>query len=119
MNKVSGPAVRTYRRAILTHGGAGSDPQHSDGPHAAAQIGMDLLGHGESPLEAAVCAVRHLENDPRFNAGSGSQLRIDGRTIQLDASCMTSDGEFGAVACLEGVRNPIDLACGVLLASPL
>ena len=118
MDKVSGSVARAYQRAILTHGGAGSDPQHSDGPQAAAQIGMDLLEEGETALKAAVCAVRHLENDPRFNAGSGSQLRIDGRTIQLDAACMTSDGAFGAVACLEGVRNPIDLACGVLLESP-
>jgi beta-aspartyl-peptidase (threonine type) len=77
-----------------------------------------MLEDGESALSAAVSAVRYLENDPRFNAGSGSELRIDGRTIQLDAACMTSDGEFGAVACLEGVRNPIDLACGVLLESP-
>ena len=118
MDNVSGSAVRAYQRAILTHGGAGSDPQHSDGPQAAAQIGMDLLENGETALKAAVCAVRHLENDPRFNAGSGSQPRIDGYTIQLDAACMTSDGAFGAVACLEGVHNPIDLACGVLLESP-
>ena len=118
MHNVSKPVVRKYQRAILTHGGAGSNPKHSDGPQAAAQIGMNLLEQGESALKAAVCAVRYLENDPRFNAGAGSQLRIDGRTIQLDAACMTSDGAFGAVACLEGVRNPIDLACGVLLESP-
>lgn len=79
---------------------------------------MEMLADGESALTAAVRAVGYLENDPRFNAGSGSQLRIDGRTIQLDAACMTCDGEFGAVACLEGVRNPIDLARGVLLESP-
>ncbi len=62
--------------------------------------------------------MRFLEDDPRFNAGVGSQLRADGRTIQMDASCMLSTGEFGAVACVEETLNPIELAQGELLHSP-
>ena len=107
-----------FKRAILTHGGAGSAPQDSDGPQSAAKIGMELLEIGRPPLEAVVQAVRFLENDPRFNAGIGSQLRADGRTIQMDASCMVSTGDFGAVACVEEIQNPIELAQGVLLHSP-
>jgi len=110
--------VPIFHRAILTHGGAGSDPQDSDGPQSAAKVGMDLMGNGKSVLKAVVHAVRYLEDDPRFNAGIGSQLRADGRTIQLDASCMMSNGKFGAVACVEGIQNPVDLAQGVLLHSP-
>jgi len=110
--------VHVFQRAILTHGGAGSDPQDSDGPKSAAKVGMDLMGNGKSALNAVVHAVRYLEDDPRFNAGIGSQLRADDRTIQLDASCMMSNGKFGAVACVEGIQNPIDLAQGVLFHSP-
>ncbi|BHH86196.1 isoaspartyl peptidase/L-asparaginase [Desulforhopalus sp. 52FAK] len=107
-----------FQRAIITHGGAGSAPQNFDGPQTAAKIGMQLLEKGRSSLEAVVHAVRFLEDDPRFNAGIGSQLRADGRTIQMDASCMLSTGEFGAVACVEEIQNPIELAQGVLLHSP-
>ncbi len=106
------------KRAIITHGGAGSNPQHSDGPKSAAKVGMDLIKKGESSFEAVVQAVRCLESDPRFNAGFGSKLRVDGRSIQLDASCMMCNGQFGAVSCVEGIQNPVDLAKGVLLHSP-
>ena len=107
-----------FQRAILTHGGAGSDPKNFDGPQSAAKMGMELMADGETALNAVVQAVRYLEDDPRFNAGVGSQIRADNATIQLDASCMTSISEFGAVACIEGIQNPVDLARGVLLHSP-
>lgn len=107
-----------FHRAIITHGGAGSAPDDSDGPQSAAKIGMEILEKGRSSLEAVVQAVRFLEDDPRFNAGIGSRLRADGRTLQMDASCMLSTGEFGAVACVEETQNPIELAQGVLLHSP-
>ena len=76
------------------------------------------MANGGTALSAVVQAVRYLENDPRFNAGLGSQIREDNATIQLDASCMTSLGKFGAVACVEGIQNPVELAQGVLLCSP-
>lgn len=106
--------MHIFKRAILTHGGAASDPQNSDGPLAAAKLGMDLMKNGKLALDAVVHSVKYLEDDPRFNAGVGSQLRVDGRTVQLDASCMTSNGKFGAVACVEGIQNPIDIAQGIL-----
>ena len=106
-----------FQRAILTHGGAGSDPKDSDGPQTAAQAGMNLLRNGKSPLDSVVHSVKHLEDDPRFNAGIGSQIRADGTTIQMDASCMVSTGKFGSVACVEGFKNPIEIAHGVLLHS--
>jgi beta-aspartyl-peptidase (threonine type) len=109
--------MKSYKRAILTHGGSASDPNHSDGPYIAAQKGMHFLKNGKTPIEAVVKAVRSLEKDPRFNAGCGSQIRSDGKTIQMDASCMMSSGEFGAVACVQGIQNPIDIAHEILLNS--
>lgn len=102
---------------VVAHAGSASDPSDSDGPQAAVQIGMELLKNGESPLEAVVQTVRYLEDDPRFNAGLGAPYRANGSTIQMDASCMTSTGQFGAVACVEGIQNPVDIAKGVLLHS--
>lgn len=108
---------RSFERAILTHGGAGSNPDNADGTLLAAQAGMTVMAEGQSSLDAVVHAVCLLEDDPRFNAGTGSQRRADRQTVQMDASCMSSDGQFGAVSCIEGVKNPITIAQGVLLYS--
>ncbi len=61
-----------------------------------------------------MAATRLLEDDPRFNAGTGSNLRLDGTTIQMDACCMSSKGALGAVAAIERVKNPIDVALRVV-----
>jgi isoaspartyl peptidase/L-asparaginase-like protein (Ntn-hydrolase superfamily) len=66
------------------------------------------------PVEAAVAGVVVLEDDPRFNAGTGAIVRIDGRTVQMDASVMRSDGRFGAVAGVENVKNPVRVARAVM-----
>lgn len=110
---VSPPTVAKapgLRRAILAHGGAGSSQQEVDGPAAACKAGMEVLRKGGTPLDAAVAAVVLLEDDPRFNAGTGSNLRLDGKTIEMDASCMTSDGKFGGVTNIRSVKNPIQVA---------
>ncbi len=69
-----------------------------------------MLARRESALDAVIAATQILEDDERFNAGTGSNLRLDGTTIQMDASCMTSDGDFAAVAALERVKNPVAVA---------
>ena len=98
---------------IVAHGGAGSRNDHSDGAKRAVASGLAVMEKGKSALEAVVCAVTVLEEDGRFNAGIGSQRRSDG-SIQMDASCMDSTGQFGAVTALEGFRNPVRIACKVL-----
>ena len=65
-------------------------------------------------LDAAVLATQMLEDDERFNAGTGSNLRLDGITVQMDASCMTSTGDFAAVAAIERVKNPVAVARSLL-----
>ncbi len=94
---------------VLTHGGAGSNPAHADGTAIAGQMGMMGLQTGEPILDAACASVATLEDDGRFNAGIGSHRRSDG-SVQMDASCMESSGRFGAVAALEGFRNPVQVA---------
>ncbi|MEA3190113.1 MAG: L-asparaginase / beta-aspartyl-peptidase [Thermoplasmata archaeon] len=110
---VSPPTVAKapkLRRAILAHGGAGSSRTEVDGPEAACRAGMEVLRKGGTPLDAAVAGCAHLEDDPRFNAGTGSNLRLDGKTIEMDAACMTSDGKFGGVTNIRGVKNPVRVA---------
>jgi isoaspartyl peptidase/L-asparaginase-like protein (Ntn-hydrolase superfamily) len=64
-------------------------------------------------VDAAVEGVVVMENDPRFNAGTGSRVRLDGATVQMDASVMSSEGRFGAVAGIEYVKNPVRVAKAV------
>jgi isoaspartyl peptidase/L-asparaginase-like protein (Ntn-hydrolase superfamily) len=84
----------------------------------ACEEGLPVLADGEpdAALRAAVQATVVLEEDPRFNAGIGSNQRLDG-SVELDAGVATSDGRVGGVACLDATRNPILVALEVL-ASP-
>ncbi len=97
---------------LLTHGGAGSKNEYADGSMRAATAGVKLWQSGASLTDAMCCAVVELENDPRFNAGIGSHARSDG-VMQMDAAMMTSLGQFGAVSCVEGFKNPIAIARAV------
>ncbi|MCA9602632.1 MAG: isoaspartyl peptidase/L-asparaginase [Myxococcales bacterium] len=96
--------------AAIAHGGADSDDAHWDGPQRAVDAALNALERGEDVVDAAIAATKVLEDDPRFNAGTGSKIRLDGESIQLDASLMHSSGRFGAVAALERVKNPILVA---------
>jgi isoaspartyl peptidase/L-asparaginase-like protein (Ntn-hydrolase superfamily) len=109
----SEPARGNGRAAAIAHGGVGTPPKDADGCRAAVDAALRALEAGAEPVDAAVAGVVVLEDDPRFNAGTGSRLRIDGATVQMDASVMTSEGKFGAVAAIEGVKNPVKVARAV------
>jgi len=105
--------------SIIVHGGAG--PLREEyvedaraGCRAAAMAGWKTLEKGGAALDAVVTAVTCLEDNPAFNAGTGAALNSDGG-VQLDASIMNGEGlQAGAVAAVERVRNPIQLARMVL-----
>ena len=107
------------RPAILVHGGAGAaDAEGREARRAgcleAVRRGWSALTANGSALDAVVAAVTALEDDPHFNAGTGSCLTEDGR-VEMDASLM--EGTMlgaGAVGAVEGIRNPILLARAVL-----
>lgn len=99
---------------VVTHGGVGSPSEWSADCQGAAVAGADA---GPDALDAACAAVVHLEDICRFNAGTGANVRLDGRTVQMDAAVMTSDGDFAAVAVIERVRNPV-LVAREVLATP-
>jgi beta-aspartyl-peptidase (threonine type) len=105
--------------SLIVHGGAAYIPPETlqgrrDGVRRALEAGWQVLSGGRPALEAVEAAIVVLENDPMFNAGTGAHLSRDGR-VQLDAILM--DGatlKAGAVAAVERVRNPIQLARCVL-----
>jgi beta-aspartyl-peptidase (threonine type) len=99
---------------VVTHGGAGSPSHFSDGCKAASKSAFNLLETGKSSLDAVIEAARILEDDGRFNAGSGSVLRLDGKTIEMDASVMDSKGNIGIVIAIKNVKNPILVARAVM-----
>ena len=103
-----------WKAAAVAHAGLSTPPEHADGCRAAVDAALAVLEAGGDPLDAAVAGVVVLEDDPRFNAGTGSRVRIDGTTVQMDASVMRSSGEFAAVAGIEQVRNPVKVARLVL-----
>lgn len=98
---------------IVTHGGAAAPSSFNDGCERAAHRGKEILDAGGTALEAAVAAVTIMEDDGRFNAGSGSVLRMDGVSIEMDAAVMDTRGRLGAVAAVYDVKNPVHLALAV------
>jgi L-asparaginase/beta-aspartyl-peptidase (threonine type) len=103
---------------VVVHGGVGSLPNVADGTQAAADTAFAVLSAGGSSLDAALAGTVKLENDPRFNAGTGANIRLDGKTIQMDAALMTHEGRFAAVGVIERVRNPILVARAVMDSTP-
>ena len=79
------------KMAIIAHGGAGADPLKKSNIEKAIQKGSSLLESDACAVDAAVEACVILENDPAFNAGTGSVTRLDG-SVLVDASIHVSDG---------------------------
>ncbi len=105
--------------SVIVHGGAWSIPDedleaHRVGCRAAVLRGWETLQAGGSALDAVEAAIRALEDDPTFDAGTGSFLNAAGQ-VELDAGIM--DGQTlraGAAGAIHRVRNPISLARRIL-----
>ena len=105
--------------AIIVHGGAGTIrkeeriPKVIEGVREAVLAGWRELKRG-SALDAVEEAVKVLEDNPLFNAGTGSVLTLDGK-VEMDAAIMRGKTlEAGAVAGIWGVKNPISVARKVM-----
>ena len=101
--------------AIIVHGGAGiwpADriPRAIDGANHALDVAVSILTRKGSALDAVEQAVRVLEDDPVFNAGTGSHANTDGE-IEMDAILVDgTSGRFGSVAAIRNVRHPVSVA---------
>ena len=99
--------------AVIAHGGAGPGPNRQENLEVAVQKAANILKSGGNALEAAVEACVILEDDPVFNAGTGSVIRTDG-SVLTDASIQIGDGRVGFVIAMEDTPNPIRVAADLL-----
>lgn len=89
--------------------------RYRDGLRRSAQVGADILAAGGSAMDAVVASTAAMEDSGIFNAGLGACLNFEG-DIELDAAVMNgSDRDFGAVAGVRAVKNPVMLARHVML----
>lgn len=106
--------------AIVIHGGAGTIKKEFISPEKekeitnklqeALDVGYAVLGKGGKSLDAVQAAINVMENSPLFNAGKGAVFNSNGKN-EMDASIM--DGKTlnaGAVAGVQNVKNPINVA---------
>ena len=108
---------------IIAHGGAWDwdddiDAGKIEGLKAALSIGYDLLKKGGPALDAVEQTVIALEDNPVFDAGTGGYLNQEGQ-VQLDA--LIVDGaaqDFGAVAGVTQIQNPVTLARKIMAETP-
>jgi beta-aspartyl-peptidase (threonine type) len=108
---------------LAIHGGAWNIPDklveaHRRGLAGPLEEGIAALKRGASALDVVERAVRRLEDDPTYNAGTGAHLNSAGE-LELDASIM--DGRkrrAGAVGAIRLVRHPVSVARLVMDASP-
>ncbi|MEI7528912.1 MAG: isoaspartyl peptidase/L-asparaginase [Elusimicrobiota bacterium] len=107
------------RFVIQIHGGAWAIPDalklpHAEGVRRAYHAALEVLKSGGAPLRAVIAALKVMEDDPTFDAGTGSFLNEDGQ-VELDAAVMEGAGlNAGAVASVGRFRNPCEIALAVM-----
>ncbi len=110
--------------AIAIHGGAGTilktdltpelEKAYTNGLQAALDNGYNALQSGQSAIDAVLAAVISLEDNPLFNAGKGSVFTKQGKH-EMDAAIMDgSNLQAGAVAAIQQIKNPVQLALDVM-----
>ena len=111
--------AQSSRFSLMVHGGAGALDNVSDQKTAVRYLdsirrvlehGREVLTLGGSALQAVEACASLLEDDPVFNAGCGSVLNEYGK-VEMDAAIMDGrDLSAGAVAAVQNIPNPVQLA---------
>ncbi len=102
---------------IIIHGGFFSESSTSVETKKAKQDALLRIVsnayqflQSHNAIDSVTHAVKLLEDDPLFNAGTGSQIQSDGK-IRLSASLMDGTSKkFSGVINVEKVQNPILVA---------
>lgn len=110
-------SINQVQPKLIIHGGAGSSLKGKEGADAVRRSlyqvideVYSLLLKGTDAREAVVRGCQMLEDDPRFNAGTGSVLQSDGQ-VRMSAALMEGKSQrFSGVINVSRVQNPIDLA---------
>ena len=112
--------------SLMVHGGAGALDNVKDNKTALRYLesirrilehGREVMVLGGSALQAVEACASLLEDDPVFNAGCGSVLNENGK-VEMDAAIMDGrDLSAGAVAAVDNIANPVQLARLVMTES--
>ncbi len=102
---------------LIIHGGAGGHIRSEKGEatvrkalHTVVEEVYELLSFRGSALDAVVMGCQLLENQPIFNAGTGSVLQSDGQ-IRMSAALMDGARQrFSGVINVSRIRHPIEVA---------
>lgn len=102
---------------LIIHGGAGGHIRSEKGEarvrkalHTIIEEVYEILSFGSSAMDAVLMGCQLLENQPIFNAGTGSVLQSDGQ-IRMSASLMDGAKQrFSGVINVSRVRHPIEVA---------
>ena len=111
------------RPALILHGGAGArrgTDYGAEREHMAEVVARmaGLLAAGTAALDVAVEATVMLEDSGLYVAGRGGSPNLAGQ-FELDAALMDgATGRVGAVAALQGFRNPVRAARAVMDRTP-
>lgn len=85
-----------------------------EGIEEAVSAGAGRLKKGGSAVDAVEAAIRCMEDNPFFDAGTGCDINLNGFVL-MDASIMDGASlRAGAVGAVSGVKNPISVARGVM-----
>ncbi|MBE9116487.1 isoaspartyl peptidase/L-asparaginase [Lusitaniella coriacea LEGE 07157] len=108
-------SARNTQPKLIIHGGAGSSLKGGvevvrRSLYSVIEEVYALLQQGSSATDAVIKGCQLLENDPKFNAGTGSVLQSDGQ-IRMSASLMEGETQrFSGAINVSRVKNPITLA---------
>lgn len=101
---------------IVVHGGAINpvNAEFNKGVTDALLVGKQILERDGRALDAVTSTIVAMEDNPIFNAGTGSWANLAGE-VEMDAIIVDgSAGTSGAVAGIRNVRNPILVARKVM-----
>ncbi|MEM8717812.1 MAG: isoaspartyl peptidase/L-asparaginase [Cyanobacteria bacterium P01_G01_bin.39] len=110
-------SAKQIQPKLIIHGGAGGHIRSEKGEskvrkalHTIIEEVYEMLSFGGSAVDAVVMGCQLLENQPIFNAGTGSVLQSDGQ-IRMSASLMDGARQrFSGVINVSRVRHPIEVA---------
>ncbi|WP_294279974.1 isoaspartyl peptidase/L-asparaginase [uncultured Chryseobacterium sp.] len=102
---------------IIIHGGFFSESDQSHEVKTAKQNSLQRIARetfdylqSNSAFDTVAYAVSLLENDPLYNAGTGSQIQADG-IIRMSAAIMDGQTQkLSGVINIQDVKNPVFVA---------
>ena len=106
---------------IIIHGGCGaredantSFKDYHNHLKPIIEKSYEFLLKTDDAKKTAIYAVKLLEDDEIFNAGTGSRIQQDGQ-VRMSASIIDSkQNKFAGVINIQNIKNPVEVAANLL-----